>query len=240
MRGVNTVMKGAAFATALVIGAAFGAGSAGAVSIVNGSFETEGTAHPLSGGFTDVTALNLTAIAGWNVTAGSIDYINGYWQAADGTHSVDLNGLSAGTISQEITGLTIGHTYQVTFSLAGNPDGGPVTKTLGVTASISTTPYTFNTVLGTPTRSNMGWVTEVFNFTAAHTTELLSFVSSTFTGGGGQNDAAFGPAIDNVSILDRAGETSPTPLPAALPLFAGGLGVIELLRRRRKRAVLAN
>jgi choice-of-anchor C domain-containing protein len=239
MRG-DTVMKSAAFAAVVAVGVAFGAGSAGAVSIVNGSFETEGAATPPSGGFTTVTAIDATAIPGWIVTAGSIDYINGYWQAAAGTHSIDLNGLSAGTIAQTITGLTVGQTYQVSFALAGNPDGGPSTKTLGVTASISSTPYSFDTSIGPTTRSNMGWVTETFFFTAGHANELLSFVSSTFTGGGGVNDAAFGPAIDNVSITVRGEGPAPTPLPAALPLFAGGLGVIGLLRRRKRKAALAS
>jgi concanavalin A-like lectin/glucanase superfamily protein len=35
-----------------------------------------------------------------------------------------------------------------------------------------------------------------------------------------------------------SGELAPTPLPAALPLFAGGLGVIGLLARRRKQKSL--
>ena len=35
----------------------------------------------------------------------------------------------------------------------------------------------------------------------------------------------------------ESGFVSPTPLPAALPLFAGGLGMVGLLARRRKRKV---
>jgi|SRR5665213_1704128 len=44
----------------------------------------------------------------------------------------------------------------------------------------------------------------------------------------------------NVSLLSQTGNqnlafVNPTPIPAALPLFAGGLGVFGLLARRRKR-----
>jgi len=40
---------------------------------------------------------------------------------------------------------------------------------------------------------------------------------------------------DNLVLSDSSVTLSETPLPAALPLFAGGLGVIGLLARRRKR-----
>ena len=196
-------MKSAALATALAIGAALSAGSAGAVSVVNGSFETTGAIVPPASSFSTLNAVipaEASGIPGWTVSTGSIDWINGYWQAADGTHSLDLNGLSAGAVSQEITGLIVGHQYQIDFSLAGNPDGGPVTKLVGVTASISSQGYTFDTT--GHDKNNMGWVTETFTFTAGHTSELLSFESAVFFGGAAPYAAAYGPAIDNVSILD--------------------------------------
>lgn len=53
---------------------------------------------------------------------------------------------------------------------------------------------------------------------------LLASNTIQFLGTVAADDTAF---IDNVSVTT-------TPLPAALPLFAGGLGMIGLLARRRK------
>jgi hypothetical protein len=58
---------------------------------------------------------------------------------------------------------------------------------------------------------------------------MLTFASLVTTGGTTANPAAFGPALDNISI-------SETPLPAALPLFGsvlGGFSLFGWLRRRR-------
>ena len=48
-----------------------------------------------------------------------------------------------------------------------------------------------------------------------------------------------GPAFLDDFTITAADETNATPLPAALPLFAGGLGVIGLLAQRRKRRAAA-
>ena len=51
--------------------------------------------------------------------------------------------------------------------------------------------------------------------------------------GNGGSDLT-GPTALRVEML---GDATATPLPAALPLFAGGLGVIGLIARRRKRSI---
>jgi choice-of-anchor C domain-containing protein len=187
---------------------------ANAASIINGSFE-QGVAP---GSFTNLNA-GSPNITGWSIDAGSVDYIGSYWQAADGSRSIDLNGLTAGTISQTITGLTIGQAYNVSFELAGNPDGNPTVKTLdAIVASVGNFSFSFDA--SGSTHSNMGWAIYSFIFTASATDLLLSF-ASTIPG-------AYGPALDNVSITE-------TPLPGALPLFAGGLGGMAFLARRRKK-----
>ena len=64
-----------------------------------------------------------------------------------------------------------------------------------------------------------------------------SVVYAFFDDGGAGPDADFDDMVVRITALDlsRGGETSPNPIPAALPLFATGLGGIGFLARRRKR-----
>ncbi len=215
--------KLAALSIILMLGVMAPLKGAQAVTVINGSFE-EGI-NP--GVFTTLNATDTTSITGWTVSSGSIDYIGTYWTAEDGSRSLDMNGLSAGSISQTITGLSVGQQYKVGFYIAGNPDAGPDTKTLGVTASANSQSYTFD--ISGSTHAAMGWLPASFLFTADTTDVMITFASLVTTGGTRENPAAFGPALDNVSI-------SATPLPAALPLFGsalGGFGLLGWLRRRR-------
>src|SRR3982074_3174248 len=108
---------------------------AGAVPFTNGSCET-GTNPPASGFSTLVAGTpNATNIDGWTVTAGSVDWMApGAFQASAGQRDVDLSGDGPGTLSQtfDIIGSTL---YRVLFDLSGNPQGGPSTKTLMVSAA---------------------------------------------------------------------------------------------------------
>jgi choice-of-anchor C domain-containing protein len=124
----------------VVLIAAFATVSVSA-QVSNGSFET----GDCNGIFTEMLAGD-TNIDSWTV-GGGVDYICTYWQAAEGTRSVDLNGRQSGSVSQGFA-TTPGFTYQVTFSMSGNPDGSdlpkvisygvPPVKTLGVSANGST------------------------------------------------------------------------------------------------------
>jgi choice-of-anchor C domain-containing protein len=225
---MNKFVASGAFAAAITVGASISLGVAQAATIVNGSFE-DGLAD--IGAFTTVYSPDSTSITGWKVLSGNVDYIGTYWTAADGSRSLDMNGLVPGSIGQTITGLVFGQQYTITFDLAGNPAGGPEPKTLQVMASAGSSSYSFDAT--NSTLSNMDWVPESFSFTADGTSEMLTFASTT-TGdsGNGTYPTAFGPALDNVSI-------AATPLPAALPLFAGGLGMIGLFGARKRRKAQA-
>ena len=135
-----------------------------------------------------------TSLDGWTVDSGSVDWIDTYWPAADGSKSIDLSGAEAGAISQTFD-TTIGNTYTVTFALSGNPAGDPAVKTLDVSATGgSVSSYSYDvTALGNDL-TNMNWTSASYTFLATSATTTLSFVSTT--------DGVFGPAIDNVVVSE--------------------------------------
>jgi len=199
----------------LIAGAALllGAQSAYAVTITNGSFETPlVTGGP---GYDTLGAGDLT-LTGWTIGGAGIDHIGPYWQASDGDQSIDLNALGAGSISQDLSGLTIGQEYTVSFDLAGNPTGD--VKSLTVSTSGGGELFTFDTA-GKNT-ANMGWTTFTYVFIATAADDVLAFLST--TGGSG------GPALDNITI-------AATPIPGAILLFGSALAGMGFLGYRRRK-----
>jgi len=103
----------------------------------------------------------------------------------------------------------VGGTYQVTFDLSGNPDGRPVGDSLWspslkdvLVSATGALPqhFTFDTSAAVSnTLSNMLWQSHTYTFKATSAGTALSFAS--------QIVGAFGPALDNVSVV----ETAPPP-----------------------------
>jgi len=180
--------------------------------IQNGSFETA-TVNP--GSFLQLDAVS-TAITGWTVSQGTIDYIGTAWQASEGARSLDLQGLASGGIQQTFN-TTIGETYRVTFDLAGNPFGGSAIKEMRVSAGGSSADFSFD-ITG-KSNSNMGWLSKSWDFTANSTTTTLEFI------GLGNSDA--GAALDNVSVI-----AVPEPSSMLGLLSLGVLGIGSALRRQ--------
>lgn len=196
-------------AAACVLGLA---SASSAATIANGSFESQspsftGTFLTLAAGSPDVT--------GWAIGGAGIDLINTYWTAEDGNYSLDMSALGSGTISQTITGLAIGAYYEISFWLAGNPDGS-LTKSL--TASTDEGSSTYSFVQTGNTKASMGWEQHSFTFQAAATTTNLTFASL--------SGDPYGPALDNISITT-------VPLPAGAPLLLAGVAGFAALRRRK-------
>ena len=182
-----------------------------AAIIVNGSFEANGGGICDSPMFTTLPAGN-NCITGWSIGGAGIDYIHNLWQAADGTHSLDLNALNPGSVQQTFATIA-GQGYVISFALAGNTEGAPTVKTVAVDVGGPATLYSFNTTGHSD--ASMGWVTDTFAFTASGASTTLTF-SSTIQG-------SFGPALDNVTIADAA---IPEPSSAGL-LLAGGLLILS-------------
>lgn len=82
-------------------------GQNNAQSLQNGSFEA-GPNLPARG-YLGLNSGN-RSISNWTIESGTIDYIGAFWGHSDGTKSIDLNGSSEGTISQDISTVD-GETY---------------------------------------------------------------------------------------------------------------------------------
>ncbi len=185
---------------------------ASASLIVNGSFE-ESPLDP-GGSFIALGGGN-TSITGWTTLLGGVDYIGGYWTAAEGSRSLDLNNTSAGGIEQSFATI-IGASYSVTFAMSGNMIVGPNEKILMVSAGNDFALFSFDVVANGSTLQDPNWAYYEWTFTAIDTTTTLSFVS--------QVGSAGGPALDDVSVVL-------VPAPGTLALLAAGL----FTGRRRRR-----
>jgi choice-of-anchor C domain-containing protein len=193
--------------------------------IVNGSFEAPsvGSADAPSGSFTTLFG-GSTNIGSWTVTGNtdnSVDWINGYWQAQDGTHSIDLNGTSLGGVEQTIS-TVLGQHYLLTFWLSGNPDLSGGTRTLDVSAGASTVPFQY-VMTGSNGKTSMLWEQESLNFTGTGSPMVISFVSTT------SSNCCFGPALDNVSV------SAVPELSTWIMMLIGFAGVGSLAYRRAKK-----
>ncbi|MFI6210066.1 choice-of-anchor C family protein [Streptomyces sp. NPDC051041] len=135
-----------------------------------------------------------SSLGPWQVTAGAVDLVDdGFWQAAEGQQSVDLNtrGDGPGTVAQTFTTIP-GDPYTVTYSLAGNPDGPPAVKT-GQALVDGEAVQDFSFDITGKSRTDMGYETRKFAFVAKNPTTTLSFASTT-------SSLRFGPVIDNVQV----------------------------------------
>ncbi len=191
-----------------------------AALFTNGSFEN----GSYDAGLNNYNTLfsGSTAVDGWVVGGGGIDWINAYWTPADGTKSIDLAGNNPGSISQTFD-TTVGTLYTVEFAMSGNPDGLPILKALiadafSPTLAGATIEY-FNTT-GVTRIGGMDWSTRSFQFLANSPSTTLTFASFSST-------TPYGAALDNVKV-------TAVPEAGAMILFASGLvGLIGYRRTRR-------
>lgn len=190
----------------------------------NGSFEI----GSLSGNFVSLNA-GSTAITGWEVTGAGVDYMGTYWQAADGSRSLDLNRTNLGGVQQTFDTIA-GNLYQVTFSMSGNPRGAgytppsPALKALVAAADGGEWEFTFDTT-GNSVPDNMNWSDRSFQFVSPGPNVTLSFTSTATAD-------AFGPALDYVRVTDL-GSSAPVPEPATMTLLGLGLGGLAAYGRKK-------
>lgn len=199
---------------------------AAAADFVNGSFETHSCGTPADG-FTALAA-GSGCITGWTVDTGSVDLINGYWDAHHGTHSIDLAGNEPGSISQ-VFDTVVGQLYSVDYWLSGNPDGGDLQK-WGIISAVDGGVTASATFLGLQGAShdNMNYAKWNFQFTAAGNATKLTFASA-------PGEGFYGAALDSVSVAKAV----PEPGTWAM-LLLGFFSLGGLLRRSRTRPLRPN
>jgi hypothetical protein len=137
---------------------------------------------------------------------------------------MDLTATGLGHLMQNITGLTIGDKYTLSFDVQRWSTTGRATNTeilvkfgsLTITDLISST--------------EQDWITITLpDLVATATSMILDF-------GTASNDPTIGNQLDNISLLaqDATGPTDPTdvPEPATLGLIGAGLALMGASRRR--------
>ncbi len=203
---------------AVTAAALLAASSAGAATIVNGSFE-DGVALP-DGGFTTLDTGDTTSITGWTVLTAGIDYIGTYWQASNGSRSLDLSAMTSGGVMQTINDLVVGQHYRVSFDVSANSGGELGTKRILVSESDGIAESRWYELTAANSNSNMLYQTFTYDFIAGHTFGDLQFRSEEFN--------PYGTVLDNVSI-------SIVPEPTIWGLMIVGFASVGGLVRRRNR-----
>ena len=143
-----------------------------------------------------------TDIANWTVINGKIDYVqySSYtWRAADGERSLDLCGSpGSGGVSQTFP-TTVGATYEVRFSMSGNPMTGhsgddQPNKTLRVQAAGQLADFSFDAAAEQNSFEDMKWKLCTFTFVVDSNSTTLEIFST-------MESLHIGPVIDNVSVV---------------------------------------
>jgi len=140
--------------------------------------------------------------------------------------ALDGDTTANGALTQMINGLTIGHTYTLSFDWAAGQyadRSGDTTEKLVV--DFGGDSFTTAT-LHTPSHGFLGWYSVTHSFTATSTSQLLSFLSI-----GTQN------GMPPVALLDSVSLQGSVPEPASWAMFIGGFGLIGAAARKRRTSV---
>jgi hypothetical protein len=153
-----------------------------------------------------------------NAAPGNTNYLalDSDYPASDGQHN------ATAAVTQTISGLVVGQTYNVSFAWAGaQQQGFDGATTDNLTVSLGGSSQTTNTI-NVANHGFSGWITQTFGFIATSSSEVLSFLA------GGS------PAVPPFVLLANVSVTqAPEPASVAV-LLTGLLGVIGLGATRRR------
>jgi hypothetical protein len=150
----------------------------------------------------------------------------------DGGNFVAIDGGSqyTATISQTITGLISGQTYQVSFDMATSQLVGYAGATENYWQVSLGSQILDSSIIQNPSEGSTPWITQSLTFTATGVTEALSFFAE-----GTPNSEPPMLLLDGVTLDGQMGGSAPEPATFAL-LGIGLAGVFAAARRLRKRA----
>jgi choice-of-anchor C domain-containing protein len=141
------------------------------------------------------------ALAPWHVSSGSVN-VQTYWPEPEGTRTLDLNGVSAGTIEQSFATIP-GQLYQLLFDYANNPDAPARTAAATVTVTGAGTLLSLMIAHAGSSPRNMKYTRFLRTFVADSATTTLRIASTT--------PGTYGIVLDAVSVMALPGAADTTP-----------------------------
>ena len=191
--------------------------------VVNGDFNT--TPALGAGGWSDFA--NGT-VAGWTGSAGSIE-IDTPGAIGPGINqfspqSLEVNANSPETVTQTITGLTVGQTYVLSLAYGDRPGSGDESMNVLLDGVLITTEVD-NWFANTP---SLVWHDGGWEIVATSTSETLSFVGLPDSG-----QPSFGNEVTNVALVA-------TPEPSTWLLMLSGIGLLGFAAWRQRGVAMPN
>ena len=229
-------LKRAVFAAALTAGITASTGGLRAATVYSEDFNNTGfRGTPFTGLASDqnndkyvnptIDFFQAANFNGWTFSGGTPSVVGSTFINVHNTDNVDgavlLNENGPGTATKTLTGLVPNTQYLLSFLYYG--DNRP-TQTWGLHVDVNGSILNLSDTDKAP-GTNPGTIATLLFLSDGTGAALLSFAQTT----PGGSEAS--PIFDDVQV-------STTPIPAALPLFAGGLGVLGLVARRRKRKAI--
>jgi PEP-CTERM motif len=189
--------------------------------IVNGDFNT--TPALAAGSWGDFA--NGT-VAGWTGSAGIIE-VDTPGPIGPGTNpfssqSLEVNANGPETVSQTITGLTVGQTYVLSFAYGDRPGSGNESMNVLLDGALITTEA------DNLNNSSLAWNVDGYAIVATSTSETLSFVGLSDSG-----QASWGNEVTDVALVA-------TPEPSTWLLMLSGIGLLGFAAWRQRGVAMPN